>query len=59
MGHIGHMQNEWVIGRPAFGLENAGDRRGIKTIGTQAIDRLGGKGDQMAIGQHSGSACNG
>lgn len=51
-----HMDNNRIVGRPAFNLENALDRPGIQRIGRQSIDCLCRQCDHLAgAEQFSGS----
>ncbi len=51
----GQVHYERVFRRAAFGFEDARHGCGIQGIGAQAIDRLGGKGDQAAALDFGGS----
>ena len=42
------MDDQRMIGRSSLGGEDPGDGRGIRGVGTEAVDRLGRKGDQFA-----------
>jgi hypothetical protein len=45
------MHDDRVVARPALGRENLAHRGGILRIGAEAVDRLGRKGDQLAVAQ--------
>ena len=42
------MQNQGIVLRPAFGFENLCHGGGIESVRTEAVDRLGGQGNQFA-----------
>ncbi len=48
------MDNQWVEPGPVLGGEDGGHGFVIGGVGTEAINRLGGKGDKPAIGQQAG-----
>ena len=50
---VGHMHDQRIVARSAFGGKNPGHRRGIQRIGAQAINRLGWKGHKAAAAQIS------
>ena len=45
------MDNQRVIGRPAFRSENAAHRIRIARVGGQSVDRLGGHADEFTAAQ--------
>jgi hypothetical protein len=49
LGRVGQVDDQGVEGRPRLGLEDPGDRIGIEGVGPQAVDRLGGKGDEPTV----------
>lgn len=53
-GQVGDMGDQRVEARPAFGLENGGDRPRVFRVGGQPIDGLGGQDDEAAKAQRLG-----
>ncbi|MPN13907.1 hypothetical protein SDC9_161233 [bioreactor metagenome] len=47
----GDMEDQRVILRTAFGLENTGDGHGVQSVGPQAVNRLRRNGQQPAPAQ--------
>ena len=52
---VGHVHDQRVVGRPAFGFEDFGHRRIVVRARAQAIHRFGGKRDQFAGRQRRSS----
>ena len=48
---VGDMHDQGIEQRPALGGENRGHRLAVGGVGAQAVNRLGGEGDQAAIAQ--------
>jgi hypothetical protein len=46
------MHADRMVARPAFGGEHGANGSWIRGIGPQAIDSLGGKGDEATGAQH-------
>jgi len=55
---VAHMNDEWMIRRPALQSINLCDRIRIRGIGTQPVHRLGGKRNQSTGNQLIRSPCN-
>ena len=56
MRGIGQMDDQRMVLRPPLGGEDLRHGLRIGGIGTEAVDRLGGKGDQFAGAQQLGRA---
>ncbi len=48
------MGDQGIEARPALGLEDGGDGDGVSSVGGEAIDGLGRKDDEAAVGQGAG-----
>ena len=53
---IGQMNDQRMVGRPALGGEDLRHRRIVIGACTEAVDRFGRKGDELAGGQRRGRA---
>src|SRR5207245_1085415 len=50
---LGDVDDQRIVGGPALGAKDTGDGRGVESIGAEAIDGFGGKGDEAAAAQHT------
>lgn len=48
------MRDKRIEAGPALGLENPGDRLGVRGVAREAVDRLGGQDDKLAAAQGLG-----
>ena len=53
------VENQRVVLGPPLGLKNLSDGGGVETVAAQAVDGLGGQGDQPAVLQDGGRDTHG